>query len=119
MPAVVTAQSSLPSLITSQPAVATIPAGLLTGINTVAIGNSTTVLVSVGSSTTSVLGGSYTSVVASSSKATSSAQSASGSAASASASASASSTESSGAEARSRVATGGLVGALAFFLYFM
>merc|ERR1712111_173123 len=46
-----------PAAATSQPQVATVPAALPTGIQTIAYGNESSFLVSVGSSTTSIIGG--------------------------------------------------------------
>merc|ERR1711939_559039 len=56
-PAAATSQPSLPAGASTQPQVATVPAALPTGINTIAYGNESSFLVSVGSSTTSVIGG--------------------------------------------------------------
>merc|ERR1712072_662186 len=56
-PAAATSQPSPPAGASTQPQVATVPAALPTGINTIAYGNESSFLVSVGSSTTSVIGG--------------------------------------------------------------
>merc|ERR1712072_1532398 len=56
-PAAATSQPSLPAGVTTQPQVATVPAALPTGINTIQYGNESSFLVSVGSSTTSIIGG--------------------------------------------------------------
>merc|ERR1711967_89566 len=56
-PAAATSQPSLPAGVTTQPQVATVPAALPTGIQTIAYGNESSFLVSVGSSTTSIIGG--------------------------------------------------------------
>merc|ERR1711967_149714 len=56
-PAAATSQPSLPAGASTQPQVATVPAALPTGINTIAYGNESSFLVSVGSSTTSIIGG--------------------------------------------------------------
>ncbi|KAF1817523.1 hypothetical protein P152DRAFT_454109 [Eremomyces bilateralis CBS 781.70] len=54
LPSLPTAVTELPSLITSQPILASIPAGLTEGLNTVTLAN-TTAVVSVGSDITSVV----------------------------------------------------------------
>jgi|ERR1711959_467766 len=56
-PAAATSQPSLPAGVSTQPQVATVPAALPTGINTIQYGNESSFLVSVGSSTTSIIGG--------------------------------------------------------------
>merc|ERR1712070_242826 len=56
-PAAATSQPSLPAGVTTQPQVATVPAALPPGIQPIAYGNESSFLVSVGSSTTSVIGG--------------------------------------------------------------
>merc|ERR1712054_754326 len=56
-PAAATSQPSLPAGASPQPQVATVPAALPTGINTIQYGNESSFLVSVGSSTTSIIGG--------------------------------------------------------------
>ncbi|KAI0145172.1 hypothetical protein GGR57DRAFT_481014 [Xylariaceae sp. FL1272] len=61
-PSVVTSQ---PSVVTSMPDVATIPAGLPTGVTTIAQGNSSSFVISVGESTTVVLTSSSTASAAS------------------------------------------------------
>lgn len=128
-PAAVTAQSSLPTGVTTQPVVATIPAGLPSGTNTVVLNISsslTSFLVSVGSSTTAVIGDASVSIAAatnatgtaaSGSTATGSGSSASGSAASGSntASSSSSSSTSNAAVGNVQVASAGLIGLGALF----
>ncbi|KAF2222854.1 hypothetical protein BDZ85DRAFT_118487 [Elsinoe ampelina] len=133
-PAVVTSIPVQPGVVTSQPAVATIPAGLPSGINSVPINNST-ILVSVGSSTTVVIGGAGSTVTSGTVSATGSASGSSGSSSGGSATtggasgtsggasgtSSASPSSSSGAAAANKVymASGALVGAGAFFVAFL
>nr|POE50154.1 hypothetical protein CFP56_71617 [Quercus suber] len=61
MPSVITSQPSLPAGVSTQPEVATIPAGLAAGVNTLVVAtanaSANTFLVSVGASTTIVVGG--------------------------------------------------------------
>ncbi|KAJ9630800.1 hypothetical protein H2203_001325 [Taxawa tesnikishii (nom. ined.)] len=147
-PAAATNVGTNPAAVTTQPAVATIPAGLPAGVTVLNYGNETSrdFTVSVGSSTTVVLGGGVQTIVTSGSPASattsgassgsssgssgssgsasgsSSGSRTSGSASSGSSTASASSSAASSsgnAAAAVKVASGALVGAGAFFAAFM
>ena len=129
MPSVATAQSALPTVITSQPAVATIPAGLPEGntyllINIsrsltsfeVSVGSSTTVVVNAPESATIVTGTGTetgTAAVSSATGSGSSSSSARGSSSGTSASGSASASSSTSADSsagRVTLASAGLLG---------
>jgi len=102
-PAVDTVIPTQPAVVTSQPLVASIYAGLTTGLNTVIVGNQTQT-VSIGSGITSVIKATPTP--------TSAAGTAGGAAASGSSSASASKASSSGSSAAGHIKAG--AGALGF-----
>jgi len=111
MPDPVTTQPGQPAEVTSQPAAASIYAGLSQGLNTVVVGNST-VTVDVNGNQTSIVSSTTQSTAASASAATTGS-------ATGSATGSSSTSKSSSAAANIKLASGALAGAAGLFAVFL